>query len=150
MPFSPPATYASKANPAYQSTLSIGSPLVAFLELISWTVNAMDVPQVPATHLLSPNNSEEFSAGMIKPGTIELEGNFIGDATSQLTILTLAEAQTIFSFAGVSPVQRGAKTYTGSGIGYFSKYSVGPFENNKDIQFKATIQISGAYSEAAV
>lgn len=147
--FAPPAQYASKANTAYESTLSIGSPLVAFVELISWAPSPMDVPQVPATHLLSPNNTEEFSAGMIKPGTIEFSGNFIGDA-SQLAILTLAEAQTIFPFAGVAPMQRGVKTYTGSGIGYFSKYSVGPFENNKDIQFKATIQITGAYSEAVV
>lgn len=147
MSFTPPAGYASKANTAYQSTFSIGSPLSALLELKSWSVKPVTVPKVKATHLLSPNNTNEYTPGMIEPGSIEFSGNFIGDAT-QLQIITLAEAQTEFNFAGIAPVQRGVKSYTGSGVGFIASYEVGPFENDKDIEFKGSITITGAYSEA--
>jgi hypothetical protein len=96
--------------------------------------------------VLSPKNTEEFVPGMIKPGKLSFGGNFIGDS-SQLSISTLAQAQTIFNFRIKAPVQRLGKTYTCTGQGFIASYKPGPFENNKAIAFTADIQMTGAYTE---
>lgn len=154
MPFTLPTTAASKANTGYGATLYLGttaSPPVygasPFAELKTFRIAPISVPDVETTTLLSPLNTEEMIPGMIKPGTIELSGNFIGDAT-QLAITTDAQAQASFSWKAVAPIQQGAKTYTANGIGYFTKYEVGPFEKNKPIEFSASIQITGPYYES--
>jgi hypothetical protein len=138
--------YASLANTGYEATVSIGSPLVEMLEITGWEVDPMSVPEVPKSHLKSPNNTEEFAPGMIKTGSVNIEGNFIGDAT-QLQILTMAEAQSIFPFQLKAAMQEGAKTYLGTGNGYFSTYKVGKVENNKVIPFSASIKLTGAYAQ---
>ena len=104
------------------------------------------------THLLSPSGTEELRAGLLKPGTIELGGNFIGDAT-QLSVATMAVAnatQTTPTFTWVitAAVQNGAKTYTATGTGYISKYKNGPFENGKPVEFSFALQITGFISES--
>lgn len=146
MSFTAPSTYASKANTGYEAQFSIGSPLVPVVECKSFQPKPVDVPNIDSTHLLSPNNTEEYVPGMIKPGTVEISGNFIGD-TTQLQFNTLAQAQTIFNFQLIASMQRGAKTYTATGEGFLRSYEPGPFENNKMIEFKASIQITGAWSE---
>jgi len=151
MPFTPPTTVASKATTGYQSQLLIGtvaSPLSynAMSELKSFKPNLLSVPDVPITHLLSPSNTEEMIPAMIKPGTIEIGGNFIGD-TSQLSITALAQGPTVFAFKCTAPMQSGTKTYTLTGTGFFSKYDTGPFEINKGIEFAASIQMTGTYTE---
>ena len=83
---------------------------------------------------------------MIKPGKVSFQGNFTGEA-SQLSITTLAQAQTIFFFQVLAPVQRLAKTYTFTGNGFISGYKPGPFKNNEAIKFSAEIQMTGAYTE---
>jgi hypothetical protein len=152
MPFTPPTTVASKATTGYQSQLLIGtvaSPLSynALAELKSFKPNLISVPDVPTTHLLSPSNTEEMIPAMIKPGTIDVSGNFIGDS-SQLAITALAQAQTVFAFKATAPMQSGTKTYTLTGVGFINKYETGPFEINKGIEFSASIQMTGTYTEA--
>lgn len=142
MSFSPPSTYASKANTAYAATFAIGSPPVAVAEIKSFSVDVVSMPEVNKTHLLSPSNTEEFAPGMIHPGKISLSGNWIGDA-SQLAILTDAQAQTSFNYTILAPAQQGTKTETRTGTGYFSSHKVGPYENNKPIEFSAEIQMTG-------
>src|SRR5690349_16442368 len=100
MPFTPPSTYASQANTGYEAVFNIGSSAsppvyTAFAEIKSFTLPLASMPEVPTTHLLSPNTTEEFIPGLIKPGKATMTGNFIGDAT-QLNITTLLQAQTIF------------------------------------------------------
>ena len=104
------------------------------------------MPEISTTHLLSPSNTEEFVPGMIKPGKVQFSGNFIGDA-SQLQVTTLAQAQNIFAFSIVAPVQRLSKTYTFLGNAFVAGYKPGPFENNKAIEFSAELQMTGAYTE---
>ena len=152
MPFSAPTTYASQANAGYLSLFRIGtlaSPPVysSIAEIKSFSADPISMPEIDTTHLLSVANTEEFVPGMIKPGKVEFSGNFIGD-TTQLNITTLAQAQTIFPFQIVAPVQRNTKTYTFQGFGFISSYKTGPFENNKAIEFSASIQLTGAYTEA--
>lgn len=151
MPFTPPTTVASKATTGYLATLLIGSvasPLSynVVSEIKTFHPHPISVPDVPTSHLLSPNNTEEMIPGMIKPGTIDIGGNFLGDA-SQLVITALAQAQTIFGFQIKGAVQSSGKTYTLTGTGFINKYEVGPFENNKAIEFSASIQMTGTYTE---
>ncbi len=151
MPFTPPATVKSKANSGYLAMFYLGdtaSPPVftAVSEIKSFSADGFSMPEISNTHLLSPNNTEEFVPGMLKPGKVAFTGNFIGDA-SQLQISTLGQAQTIFPFKIVAPVQRNSKTYTFQCEGFFTAYKPGPFENNKAIEFSGEIQMTGAYTE---
>ena len=119
MPFSMPSTYNSKANTGYGATFAIGSPPVAVLEVKSFNIDVINMPEVDKTHLLSPSNTREFAPGMIHPGKISLSGNYIGDST-QLTIITDAQAQTTFTYTIVASMQADAKTATITGLGYFT------------------------------
>ena len=152
MPFSPPGTYASKANTGYYAQFLFGtvaSPISysACLEIKSFKPAYVTVPEVPTTHLLSPNYTEEFFPGMLKPGTIDFSGNFIGDS-SQTALTGLAQAQDIVGWKIIAPVQQNTKTYTATGTGFVTEYSPGPFENNKSVEFTGKIQITGVYTEA--
>jgi hypothetical protein len=151
MPFIPPPTYASKATTGYLATFSIGtsaSPpnFIPVVEVKSIQPTLIDVPQVQTSHLQSVGNTEEFIPGMIKPGTVKVTGQFIGD-TTHLQFLTLAQSQAFFPWEIVANMQRNLKTYTCSGNGYIAKYDPGPFENNRPIEFSMDLQISGAISE---
>ena len=146
MPFTPPTTVTSQANAGYLSTFLIGSPPAAIAEVKSFTLDLISMPEIPTTTLLSPSNTEEFVPGMIKPGKVQISGNFIGD-TTQLQFTTLAQAQTIFTFIVKAPVQRNTKTATWTMNGFVCGYKPGPFENNKAIEFSAEIQLTGAYTE---
>ena len=151
MPFSTPATYASRGNTGYASIFQTGnsaSPPVytPILELKTIGPDLISMSEVPITTMLSPLNTEEFSPSMIKPGKIAIGGNFIGTA-DQLNITTLAQGQTIFPFQIIAPVQQSAKTYTLSSKGYVASYKNGPFEINKAIEFALEIQMTGAYTE---
>lgn len=150
MPFTPPSTYTSKANTGYYAVFFLGtvaSPLSynAMLEVKSIKADYFTVPEVPTTHLQSPNYTEEFFPGMLKPGTIDLSGNFIGD-TSQMPT-GLAAAQDIIFWKITSPVQQNSKTYTATGTGFITNYSPGPFENNKALEFSIKLQITGQVTE---
>lgn len=150
MPFTPPSGYASQSTTGYQAIFNLGaiaSPhtLSAVMEIKTIKTEVGDVPQVATSHLLSPNNTEEFIPGMIKPGTVELGGNFIGDAT-QLNFNLAMQAQALVPWSVVANVSRG-KTYTQSGFCYVSKYANGPFENNKTIEYTLTVQITGPVTE---
>lgn len=152
MPFTPPATVASKANTGYLAQFLLGdtaSPpnFTAVAEIKSFSSDLISMPEVDNTHLLSPGNTREFVPGMIKPGKVQFSGNFIGDS-SQLNIAALAQAQTIFPFKIVAPVQRNSKTYTCVTNGFMSGYKPGPFENDKATEFQAEIQMTGAFTEA--
>jgi hypothetical protein len=151
MPFTPPATPASLGNDGYLGifNLLLGSPPAAsqIAEIKSITFTPIDVPEVPLTNLTSPNATEEFAPGLIKPGKVSMTGNFTGVA-SQLQISTLAQGQTEFAFNAELPVQKKTKTYTFASNGYIAHYEVGPIEDNKAMEFKVDIQIQGAYTEA--
>lgn len=154
MPFTSPGTYASQAATGYLATFAIGtlsSPVTfpPLVEVKSFDPDYLNVPQVPTSHLQSPNNTEEFVPGMIKPGVISIAGSFIGDPT-QLNLSTLAQNQTVFTWKIIAPMKRGTATYTATGTGYIAKYKPGPFENNKAIDFMGQVQISGNYTETVV
>jgi hypothetical protein len=152
MPFTPPATYASQANTGYYAQIKFGtiaSPFSysAILEIKSFKPSYFTVPEVPTTHLLSPLYTEEFFPGMLKPGTFDLSGNFLG-TPDQLAFTLLAQAQDILAWQVLAPVQRNTKTYTATGYGFITEYSPGPFENNKPVEFTAKLQITGYVTES--
>lgn len=141
---------ASLGNSGYTSVFftGTGSPpsYTAVLEIASINKKNYSIPAIDLTHLLSPNATEEMTPGILKPGTIEITGNFIGDAT-QLSFNTLAQAQTVFPWKITAPMQKGAKTLTSTGLAFVVDLETGPFESNKKIDFKVTLQMTGTISE---
>ena len=148
-----PASRAVTGNKAVFYIGSVASPLGynALLEVKSISPNFISVPEVNISHLLSPNATEEFFPGMNKPGKMEVSGNFIGD-TSQLSILQLAQQQIIIAWKFTAPVDQQSgvttKVYTATGIGYVAEYSSGPFEQNKAVEYKLGIQVTGSPTES--
>ena len=138
---------ATRGTIGYLGTFNMGSPLAPVLEVKRIRINPVDVPSVDFTHLVSPNATSELKPGIIKPGTIEVDGNFIGDAT-QLAFLTDAQARTVFAFSVTAPVDNGTKVYTASGSGFVSTYSHGDIEVDKPHEFSVKIQMTGALTEA--
>ena len=141
----------TKATIGYLSEFFIGdssSPVnyPSMLEVKSIKQNTMSVPVIDATHLLSPDATEEKLPGLIKPGTVDISGNFIGD-TTQLNILALAKARTVFPFKVTAPVNKGTQTYTATGNGFISKYDNGPFEASKLGEFAMSMEITGTITE---
>ena len=137
----------SLANSAYGAVFYTGdtaSPTdwMAILEIATITKKNFTIPAIDVTHLKSPNATEEMFPGIIKPGTIELTGNFIGDAT-QLGFITFAEGQTVFPFKMTAPMQKGTKLYTAIGTCFVTDSEDGPYESNKKIDFKVTLQVTG-------
>lgn len=143
----------TQAAIGYLATFAVGagSPVsfTEMLEIKSIKNSVATIPAIDATHLQSPNATEEKLPGLIKPGTVDITGNFIGDAT-QLNILTLAKARTVFEFKITAPVNSGTQVYTATGECFISKYENGPFEPSKVSEFMMTVEISGAVTETVV
>jgi hypothetical protein len=152
MPFSMPTTVASVATTGYGAQFLLGSPLAAIAEIKSIKPQYFDTPEVNVTHLLSPNATEELRPGLLKPGTVEITGNFIGNA-GQLALKTTAALNAAQNpptqgFSITAPVNNGTQTYTCVGVGYIASYAPGPFENNKAIDFTMKLQITGIVTES--
>lgn len=118
----------------------------AMLEVKSIKPNLATIPVINATHLQSPNATEEKLPGLILPGTVDISGNFVGDAT-QLNILALAVARTVFPYKITSPIDSGTKTYTQTGSGFISKYDNGPMDPSALHEFTMTMEITGTITE---
>jgi hypothetical protein len=146
MPAPSPAFVASKAQLGYGSAFYIGtgSPVTysQISELATISFPGFEVPAIDVTNLGSPDTTEEMIPGMKKPGVMEMTGNFIGD-NSQMTIDEIMSARTIFPFMVTAPVSNG-KTVTATGFGFFTKNEKGPMEPNKKIDFKVSVQVTGA------
>jgi hypothetical protein len=151
MPFTIPTTVASKANTGYGAQFSIGSvasPLsyTAVSECKSIKNNGNTVNVIETSHLLSPLNTEEMIPGMIKPGTIDVSGNFIGD-TSQLSFNLIAQAQSIIAWKYTAPCNNRTQTYTCVGTGFVVKSANGPLSNTEANGYDLSLQITGPYTE---
>ncbi|HEV8189441.1 MAG TPA: phage tail tube protein [Pyrinomonadaceae bacterium] len=148
-------TASTKASIGYLATFAIANPAVSPLDYVqmaevkSIKPSIASIPSIDATHLQSPNATEEKLPGLIKPGTVEMSGNFIGD-TSQLSILGMAESRSVFPFKITAPINSGTQVYTLSGEGFVSKYDTGPFEPSKLTEFTMTIELTGTVTETVV
>lgn len=145
---------ATQATIGYLGTFSIGnnaSPVVytAMLEIKTIKPSLYTVPAVDATHLLSPNATEEKLPGLIKPGTVSITGNFIGD-TTQLNISTLAQARTVFSWKITAPVNSGTQVWTVTALGFISRYDHDSVEPSKVHDFMMDLEIAGNITETVV
>jgi len=138
-----PATYASQANSGYLGTFSFGSPLTPLIEVKHINFPRYSIPDLNVTHLLSPNATEELVPGLMMPGVVDVTGNFIGDPSQVSAIDTLAQAQTVFSYAITMPVQSRGKTATITGRGFFNKHDIGPIEPNRPIEYSISIRTTG-------
>lgn len=143
------ASRATTGNTAVFYLGTVASPLgyFALLEVKSIKPDLGTTPEVPTTHLNSPNATEEFIPGLIKPGKIVIMGNLIGDAT-QLSLLPLQQGQTLAAFKFTAPVDNKTKTYTCTGTCFVSNYTPDGFEQNKANEFKLEVQITGSPVES--
>lgn len=144
----------SQANVGYKATFSIGSltsPITytQIAEVKSIKSFEMTTPVVDVSHLQSPLFTQEKLPGMIQPGTVELSGNFTGDA-SQLTILGLQQSGEVFPFQVQAPVQNSTKTYQYVGRAFISKYTPGTFETTKVNEFTITMEVTGFVTESVL
>ena len=138
----------SKSNSGYLSTFSVGtsaSPPVytQIAESVSITIATFDVPDIDVTHLQSPNTTEEYVPGMLKPGNIEITGNYTGDASQIAAMKTYAQNQTILPWKHTAPMNSRTQVATTVGYGFVNHVSEGPYEANKKIEFKIGIRITG-------
>jgi len=137
---------ATQASLGYGSKFWLGSPLAAVLEINSITLADYTVAEVDATHLQSPNATEEVIPGLVKTGTIELAGNYLGETTQQ-SLDTLGQGRTTFAWKITAPAS-GVTTLTANGSGFITKMEKGPFEANKKSDLKVTIKITGPITYA--
>jgi len=143
MPFSTPTTIASLGQSGYLGVFSYGSPLVQLLEVKTFSIKRISVPNLNFTHLLSPNTTEELGPGINMPGTLDVSGNFIGSVDQTTDLDTLWQNQTVFAWQYVGPMQRRAKTMTLTGQAYITKFDIGPFEPNRPVEFSVSMQTTG-------
>lgn len=145
---------ATKATIGYLAKFFVGddaSPVnyTFMAEVKSIKPSNYTVPAIDATHLLSPNATEEKLPGLIKPGTIDVSGNLTGD-TTQLNISVLAQQRTVFPFKMTAPINKGTQEYSLFGTGFISKYEAGPFEPSKISEFSMSMEITGSILETVV
>jgi len=136
-------TYASQGNSGYLGTFSLGSPLTDMVEVTRINFPRYSVPDLNRTHLLSPDTTEEYTPGLLNPGTVEMSGNFIGTADQTSTLDALAKAQTVFPWQFTMQVQNRSKTCTVSGNGYLNKHDIGPVEGNRTIEYSLSVRTTG-------
>jgi hypothetical protein len=144
----------SKANVGYKATFEVGdlsSPTTytQIAEVKSIKSFEMTTPVIDVSHLQSPNFTQEKRPGMIQPGTVELSGNFTGDA-SQLTILGLQQTGEVFPFRVQAPVNNNTETYQYVGTAFISKYTPGTFETTKVNEFTITMEVTGFVTESVI
>lgn len=154
--FTSPGTYTSQGTTGYLATLSTGvavSPPTSppsynytpVIEMRTFEVKLLDVPNVDFTHLQSPNNTREIRPGMIMPGTIDFTSNAILDAT-QLGVLTNAQLQANIPFQIKAPIQDSNATLVFTGIAFTKTAKLGPFENDKPNELAGSFQMEGSYN----
>jgi hypothetical protein len=95
----------------------------------------------PEGSYLSPDSTEETIAGLRKTGTIEVSGNYVGDAAQQ-SVDTLAQARTEFPWKITSPLS-GARVLTVTGRGFINKRETGPFTPGGKTEFKFGVKVAG-------
>jgi hypothetical protein len=130
----------------YTSTFAMGagSPVVYLdlAEIVHLDFFDYEVPQVDVTHGRSPRTTEESIPSIVRPGTVEIICNYIGDE-SQQQIDELAVSRTIFPWKLTAPASDNA-LLTVLGRGFISKKESGPFEAGKKIDLKLTVKTAGS------
>lgn len=139
---------ASMASIGYGAAFSIGSgtgPITytQIIELTDINWSGLTISKEEKTNLGSPSATKEYLPGVVDSGTIELQGNWIGDAT-QTSLLTAAQSRTVFPFQIQVLVNGATKTTTVTGVGFFEKFSpVGSITVDKVVKLSAQLQITG-------
>jgi len=128
----------SRASSGFTSVFKFNGTAIAELNKISSP--KLNVGDIDVTNNDSPQGVEESIPGIIKTGSITIEGNYVGDDTTQkyltqcMTNRTVAAAQLIFP-------RLGTNTVTWTFNAYVKAFDVeAPFDNKQT--FKAEIKIA--------
>ena len=152
MPDLNPNTTPSAATIGYGALFSIGvvagnaTTWTDVAEVKSLKPSGISIGTVESSHLRSPNNFKEKKPGQGDNGTIEITGNYIAD-TSQDLIESMTAGRVIFawrykSVAGGTPGTAPGKIRARTGFGFFTKFTPGDIEADKDVEFSATLEVT--------
>jgi hypothetical protein len=143
---------ATQGTTGYGATLWIGATIsspqtfVQVLEIKSIKMPDRALGTVDATTLQSPGAIQEKLPTTIAPGTLEITGNYIADATQQI-FDTAQYGRTLIAWKTTAPVAGGTKVSTHSGVGYVAKVGKGPYEIDKPIDITVSIEVTGVVTE---
>jgi hypothetical protein len=112
---------------------------------IAWT--GYTIASEDLTNLGSVGAIMEFTAGLINPGSLSIEGNYVYDTTQQAVYAQTTSRQS-FPWKIQSLLGNG-KTLTLSGTGFFTEYGIPSVEAGKVVGFSSKLQITGVITIAA-
>lgn len=129
---------------AFGTTLTYGGTQVKELTNISLSLGTTD--DIDITNHDSPDDTEEFVPGIIRVGTIEIEGNFVPTDAGQAALITALQARTAPAAVVVTLADTGAATFTGTA--YVKRFEPGAPVAGKT-SFSASLKASGKITFAA-
>lgn len=130
---------------ALGSSLKYGAGATEVKELTKISLDVGTVDDIDITNHNSPDATEEFVAGIIRVGTIEIEGNFVPTDPGQAALITALQARTSAAVV-VTSSDTGAATFTGTAYVKSFKPSF-PFEGKAT--FTASLKATGKITFAA-
>jgi hypothetical protein len=142
---------ASLAAIGYGSALSIGVGLIPssatytqIIEITDIDPSGIEVGKEEVTHLGSLNATKEYVPGLIEPGTLGFEGNWVGGDTTLASVLTAIGARTKQCFQ-VQVLSNGAsKITTIQGVGFLTKFNpLGKVTADKAVKYSGEVQFTG-------
>jgi predicted secreted protein len=129
-----------------QFWLHNGTALTKLAEVMQVSLPNEQVDEVEATHMESPNRTREYVSGLIDPGEITLELNYIAGSTTDTLINAAKASGAQRDCKIVVPAKTAAQAFTFKGI-------VKGYERNAPIDDRqtatVTIRIAGAVTQAA-
>lgn len=134
---------ASAGFAAFGSTMTFEGTQVK--ELTRIRINLGTVDDVDLTHMESDDDTEEFVPGLIRTGTIDIEGNFVPTDPGQQALITALQGRTSGAVV-VTCSDGGAATFTGTA---FYKSFVPDLEFTRKASFTASMRVSGKLTFAA-
>ncbi|MFS0736933.1 phage tail tube protein [Sphingomonas sp. 1P06PA] len=124
-----------------------GTALTKIAEVTSISLPNEQVDDVEVTHLESPNRTREYIAGMIDPGEITIEMNYIaGSASDDLISEAKADAVAV-AMKIVVPATGGDQQFTFNGI--IKGYERSGLVADEAQMATLTVRIAGAVTQAA-
>lgn len=136
---------ASAGKPAFGTLLKVGLSTAAtnatttIGELNTINGPSMDQGTVELTHMESPSRTREYVPGLVDPGEISFEGNFVHADTGQAGLLGLLGSGVNRLYSVTFPF---ATAVTASFSGILTHFEPGAVVDDK-LTFSGTVKVAG-------
>ena len=131
---------ASAGFAALTSKITVGGGATEVKETTKINVDFGTVDSIDISNNNSPDATEESVAGLIRTGTIDIEGNWVPTDAGQAALITALQARTIDLAVVVTCSDSGDATFTGVGMVKSFKPSL-PFDGKAS--FTSSIKVTG-------